>query len=242
MRIMAERSEGGTVGPSDPCMSAGCHQAAMDAAPPSRYEGRVPVLQANRELLDAFRRGERAALATVYRAYVDDVYNLVRRGFSMEKRGVTVPGVSQPERQRDLVQDVFLRAFSERARLAYDGLSPYRPYLLRIAKNLIIDEGRRLERLVLTADPIDEAEVLPGPEWSPEEEAHWSPLRAAARSFCEGLAPDLQRFVKLRFEEEASQAQVAKAMGVTRRRVRTWEETIRKELLRHLRRLGRLLE
>ena len=92
----------------------------------------MTVFSGRRELLDQFRSGDRAALRTVYERYVDDVETLARRGFTIESsehvyvRGVSGDGV------RELVQDTFTRAFASSARTAYDGISPYRPYLLRI--------------------------------------------------------------------------------------------------------------
>lgn len=52
-----------------------------------RARGTMPIFDNNRELLDRFRRGERAALAAVYEHYVDDVALLARRGFAIDARG-----------------------------------------------------------------------------------------------------------------------------------------------------------
>ena len=41
------------------------------------------------------------------------------------------------------MQEAFRRAFEERARSAYDGLRPYRRYLLTITRNLVIDQLRK---------------------------------------------------------------------------------------------------
>jgi len=74
----------------------------------------------------------------------------------------------------DVVQEVFVRALSEKARTSYDGLRPYRPYLLRIAKNLMIDRARRIGRRPsqVTSSPgevdiddlIDRNAPMPEPE------------------------------------------------------------------------------
>ncbi len=47
----------------------------------------MSIFDNNRELLDRFRRGDRAALAEVYEHYVDDVALLARRGFTIESAG-----------------------------------------------------------------------------------------------------------------------------------------------------------
>jgi RNA polymerase sigma factor (sigma-70 family) len=192
-------------------------------------------------LLEAFRRGERAALTTVYYRYVDDVAALVRRGFSLEGQRGAIRGIVEPDRQRDLVQEVFLRCFSEQARRSYDGVSPFRPYLMRITKNLMIDEARRAGRFV--AAPEDGGDAPgPPPELSipsPEDELEWRYLREQTRAYCATLSETLQRFIALRFEEEHSQRDVAAALQVTRRKVRTWERQVRAGLRRHLNKLRR---
>src|SRR5262245_54234460 len=102
----------------------------------------MPVFDNNRDLLDRFRRGERAALSEVYERYVDDVATLARRGFTMEAQGhVYVPG-ADIDGEHELVQDTFVKAFADAARQSFDGLRPYRPFLLRITKNLMIDRFR----------------------------------------------------------------------------------------------------
>ena len=194
----------------------------------------MTVFENDRELLKAFRAGERTALSKVYRFYADDVAGLIRRGFAVGDAGVTVPGVKEPAQQLDLVQEVFLRAFAERARLSYDGLSPFRPWLLRIAKNLVIDEGRRLGVIkALAARGDDEpTAVLPV---SPEEELEWNTLREATKAYAGALSPALRDFVRLRFEEGCSQAELADRLQVSRRKVRTMEEEVRDGLRAHLR-------
>lgn len=130
----------------------------------------MTVFLDNRALLDAFRRGDRAALTEVYRRYVDEVAGVVRHGFALG--GKAVRGVREVDCQRDLVQEVFVRCFSEAARKGYDGISPFRPYLLRIAKNLMIDEARKSGRAVVL-EP-GEAEAPAGVEVgvpSPEEDS-----------------------------------------------------------------------
>lgn len=195
----------------------------------------MTVFEGNRPLLDAFRRGDRAALTTVYGHYVKSVATLVRLGFRLTTSRVSIPGISDEARARDVIQEVFVRAFSERARLAYDGLSLFRPWLLRIAKNLMIDEGRRAGRMTVeaSAEPNgdDPHEVLPV---SAEEELLQHRLREATREYCATLDAEAKRFVQLRFEEERSQAEVAELMNTTRRRVRTLEDMVRAGLRKHL--------
>ena len=112
----------------------------------------MTIFRDDRPLLDAFRRGDRAAAERVYYHYVDDVDKLVRRGFILDaKETIRVPGIGDADAAADLVQEVFVRALSEPARLSYDGLRPYRPYLLRIAKNLLIDRLRATKNAAIVS-------------------------------------------------------------------------------------------
>jgi RNA polymerase sigma factor (sigma-70 family) len=207
----------------------------------------MTVLSENRALLEGFRRGERDALTEVYRAYVDDVARLVRRGFVVEAHGHWhVRGVADVDEEHELVQETFARAFADRARASYDGLRPYRPFLLRIAKNLLIDRARRLRRDAQLG-PLDEATLdgaalaEPSEADDPEDRARaaeWSGLAESARGFVAGLDDESRRFVELRFTEGLSQAETAARLEVTRRRVRTLETRVLRALGRHLRRQG----
>jgi RNA polymerase sigma factor (sigma-70 family) len=200
----------------------------------------MTVLAGDRGLLDAFRRGDRAALATVYFHYVDDIAAVVRNGFSIPATGARVRGAADEQTERDLVQEVFARAFAPRARAAYDGIRPYRAYLRRIAKNLLIDRVRAAGHTVSLDD--DDAEIVVEPEAAEAEPAWsaWVAQRRETEAYVASLAPDLQRLVKLRFEDELSQNQAAEALGISRRRVRTLELRIQRGLRKALRRAGLL--
>jgi RNA polymerase sigma factor (sigma-70 family) len=177
-------------------------------------------LERDRALLDAFRGGERRALEKVYRAYVKDVVAIVRYGFTVQDKRVF--GESDPQAQLDIAQDVFVRAFSDSGRKGYDGLRPYGPYIRRITRNLMIDRARIAGREVPVDD--DETFVRPGPAPDAEESLHFARLSRETRAFLATQDDELATFVKLRFEQELSQAEVAERMRATRRRVRTLEQ------------------
>jgi len=203
----------------------------------------------DRALLDRFRRGDREALAAVYTRYVDEVATLARRGFTMESSGhVYVRGTGR-DGERELVQETFAKAFAEKARIAYDGLQPYRPYLLRITKNLMIDRYRTDQRAArgLELDDVgvgDLEEILAAnAEFLQREETpdlHWTTLLAAAKEYVATLDAESQQLVNLRFEEELSQDEVAAKMGCSRRRVRTVEDRVQHSLRSWLKQRGLL--
>jgi RNA polymerase sigma factor (sigma-70 family) len=206
----------------------------------------MSIFENDRDLLDRFRRGDRAALAAVYERYVDEVATLARRGFTLESQGHVYVAGLDADGERELVQETFVKAFSEEARTSFDGLRPYRPFLLRVTKNLMIDRfrARRKEGLREEGGGIGDIEELleadgdleARPER--EEDLHWKKLSAATSEFLAGVDRESRELVRLRFEEELSQDTVAEQLGCSRRRVRTVESRLQKLLLRHLRRLG----
>jgi RNA polymerase sigma-70 factor (ECF subfamily) len=194
------------------------------------------LLLGDRSLLDAFRRGDAQALTKVYYQHVDDVARLVRRGFVLDAQGgARVFGAPNADIERELVQETFLRAFSPAGRRAYDGLRPYRPYLLRIAKNLLIDRHRR-RRPEVSLEAWPEVAALDAAPLGPELEQSLDDrkLFEVTKVYLQSLPAEEREIVRLRFEEGLSQDVVSEQLGVTRRRVRSVEESVQRGLERHL--------
>lgn len=196
----------------------------------------MTLFQQNPELLDPFRDGEREALERVYHAYVDAVEAAARRGFALGN--YRLPGARQEADVKDLIQECFVKAFAERTRHAYDGTRPYKPYLLRILRNLMIDRARSAGawREELT-DELDTKEPTPLAEpltRAPDEEVHWSRMRDAYREYHEELDEEERAFIALRYVDEMSQREIAEEMSTTRRHIRTLDNRIRDGLKRFL--------
>jgi RNA polymerase sigma factor (sigma-70 family) len=196
----------------------------------------MTIFANDRALLDRFRSGDRAALAAVFEHYVDDVATLARRGFTIESSGHTYVRGATRDGEYELVQETFAKAFTERARLAYDGLSPYRPYLLRITKNLMIDRYRAQQKEARTID----VDSLDGFEPAAEEpvDPDWLKLSAATAEYVATLSSEQRELVRLRFDEGGSQDRVAEVLRCSRRRVRTLERDISKGLRSWLKQRG----
>jgi RNA polymerase sigma-70 factor, ECF subfamily len=195
----------------------------------------LTVFLDNKPLLEAFKSGGADAIRRVYRHYINDVERFVRAKLA-------APGGVDFDLQRDVVQEIFIRAFSPNARLAFDGERPYKPYLLSISRNIVIDfvrkRGREGRHLYFSDGPLDAGPEIAS-DGSPDrdrasEEMHWDRCWEASREYISGLDALTRRFVQLRFFEEMPQLDVADALGITRWKVRSLEGRVQKGLRRYL--------
>jgi RNA polymerase sigma factor (sigma-70 family) len=76
------------------------------------------------------------------------------------------------------------------------------------------------------------------PDAAAEESLHSRALSAATAEYVASLLAQEQEFIRLRFEEELGQREVAAALGVSRRRVRTLETHVQDGLRRFLEQRG----
>lgn len=181
----------------------------------------MPSTTIDDETLSAFRAGDRETLGRVYRDYVDrlDAYLSY---LARSSRG----GSWNSSTLSDLRQDVFLRAFSDRARERFDGQRPFRPYLHAIARNRFIDALQAGSREIPTAP-----EDLPGGQAADADlEAADPVVTAKLRAFLEALSDDLKTICEYRFVRGWPQASTCKALGLTRRQLRTKETRLRRTL------------
>lgn len=201
----------------------------------------MPLLTEDRELLDAFRRGERWALERVYLEYVGGVARRLRLGFAVPgQKGTVVHGLSQPFELETAVQEVFLRAFRERARLSYDGIRPYRDFLAGITKHVVLDELRKRQRSkVESMSAVDLERMAPvDPSASPEASLEVKEAILTVERFLRDECDDKdRRLYALRYQEDRSQSDAAQAAGLTRIQVRRWETKFRGRMLRYLKRV-----
>src|SRR4051794_26188068 len=104
----------------------------------------MSLLTEDRQLLTRFRAGERQSMETVFRHYAPQLSALVARGLSTRGGRIRPPS---PFEVGAVVQEAFARAFTEKARGAYDGASDYLQYLAAIARNELLNQQRSREDL-----------------------------------------------------------------------------------------------
>jgi RNA polymerase sigma factor (sigma-70 family) len=217
----------------------------------------MSLLSGDRTLLEAFRRGERVALARVYDEYAPGIAAFLTRGFTFASKGrpLQFRGFHQPFDLENAVQETFVRAFSDRARQAYDGINPYRSYVTVIARNFVLSELRSREvaasQLVMPRDDPEELssgeeELLHLPlahlelQLSAEATLLQRELAQLVRGFLDELNDVERALFSARFEEELSQVAAGVRAGLSQMQVRTLEKKLRRRFLRHMQQSGYL--
>lgn len=210
------------------------------------------ILLESRELLDGFRRGDKNALLAVYRHYVRDVTRFLMAGFSFDSGGqrCTFRGFRGGYEIEAALQEIFRRAFEERARLAYNGIDPYKPYLLRIARNAVINDLKSRHPIlfrfraggavILEPTPEADPDALRSPVFSPEEQHEAKEVGDLVAKFLGALDVQGREVFRLRFEEGLSAEETGKRLGLTRSQIRTRESKMRAAFLEHMQRSGYL--
>jgi len=190
----------------------------------------MPLLVEDRALLDAFRRGEEPALARVYDFYSDDVARFLasRASSGMGLRALDVEAAHQ---------ETFVRAFRAEHRSAYDGLRPYRPYLLAIARSAAVSLLRSAGKVARESVGLQDAPAVPAMAAeapTPEEEAMSAEVKRLVGSFLDQLGEGERALARLRFMDGASQEKAASELRLSRQQVRTVESKVRRAFTRFL--------
>jgi RNA polymerase sigma factor (sigma-70 family) len=216
------------------------------------------LLIKNPELLSAFRRGEKAAMEQVYRFYVKGVSHFLQKGFSFRssERFFYFKGYRSPFDLHNAVQEVFRRAFEERARLSYNGVNSYSNWILAIARNMVINQFRNKEipfsqfedrtgeggpRQFENEITEEFSGVLYGTASEKQDIAlENAQLRELMQRFMAQLSEEDRELVRLRYTEGLGQEEAAKELKSTRMKIRTQESKIRRRLIGYLRNSGYL--
>lgn len=190
------------------------------------------LLSTRPDLLVAFREGQREAMKAVFEAYEPLVRNIARTGFQGFSGFRSICDVD------DAVSATFVAAFEPRARLSYDGLSPYHSYLAGIARNTMRSQLRKLGREVPSTLDVGQ-ESLPDEAPGPEEELDRETRSLLIPRFKEHLRePVLVSVCEQALAHGRSEQDVADRLGMTRHQVRKALATVRKRIESFLRQEG----
>ncbi|HXU74823.1 MAG TPA: sigma-70 family RNA polymerase sigma factor [Polyangia bacterium] len=222
----------------------------------------MSLLIERRELLDRFKRGERRALEEVYRHYAPEVAAFLQRGFTFHSAGraLRFSGYAQPFDLDNALQETFVRAFKESARVGYDGLHLYKSYLLAIARNLVLDEFRNREVAMSPfidaldsgggaepvahegedAAPSSTTSDAPSAGVSAEQEFLRHELGRLYAAFVARLDDKDRTFFRHRFEEQQTQVEAGAACGLSHMQARTLEKKLRRAFLEFMQTNGYL--
>lgn len=198
------------------------------------------MLKNDYSLSKLYRQGDPAALRVMYRRYAKDIGKFIKNRFINPNTGVPFSCTLDDEIQQDLIQEIFLRFFSENARRSYDSSHTFRSFILAIAKNTVIDFLRKkpLDALrhtvtdsrVVEADNEEPAESLSAGqgkyEQSIEDLLYRKQCIAATKAYISTLDELLKDLIRLRFVDELTQEQAAGQLNLTRWKVRALEKKI----------------
>lgn len=193
----------------------------------------MPLFRENPELLLPFREGQPRALETVYRYYVRPTDSYLRA----LARFARAPELAQASAIADLLQEVFVRAFSPHARASYDGLREFSPYLNTIARNCFMDALRKRRKEAL---PLGDQEPCLALEDAEPSQIYDPQILAVLRAYLSDLPPELRGVYEQRFVLGVSQEAACETLGISRRTLRTGEDRLRTGLRKALQLAGLL--
>ena len=177
-------------------------------------------------LVQRCRTGDAAAWEQIVRDYSRRIYNLAYRF------------TGNNESAEDLTQDVFVRV--------YRALGQYDPsqgnlsnWLMRLARNLIIDDYRRRQRTPTDgSDALDDHEYhLHGSSDGPERSLQRHERRMQVHAAIKKLSPELRECVILRDIEELAYAEIVDLLKIPEGTVKSRINRGRIELAKILKRM-----
>ena len=207
-------------------------------------------LAKNKELLESFRAGDRDAMDEIYRHYSPGVLRFLRNGFTFRSGGghCYFKGIKIQDSLEVAVQEVFRRAFEERARNAYNGINSFSNWVLAISRNMVINQFRNREiamsdyispsddgrgQMAVVDSPTNEtyAGVLYGTKKKSQDESfEQNELGTLIQEFMSALTEEDRKLLVFRFIDNQSQEEAAIALDSTRMKIRTAEAKLRRRL------------
>lgn len=198
---------------------------------PDRPRKDLPVGE-DESLAVSFKQGDKKALTGIYERYVKIVAHVFRAGI-ITATGTRI-GANESVRS-DLIQEVFVRAFSPSTMGNYDPGRAYRPYLLAIARHVLIDWHRKERRQRQLVARLCEFSLPPRSQPPTHAMAIDESTGAAATviaTYVRHLPASSREIYEYRVVQGRSQRQTATMLGLTRQVVRTLERRLHQDLRR----------
>lgn len=149
--------------------------------------------------------GDRAAFGLLMHRYAGAVYNLAYRM------------LGNAEDAEDASQEIFLRAYTRLT--SFDRERRFSTWVLSIGSNYCIDRLRRRRFTWLTLD--DASFTLPSAEPGPERSALKREQRASVQQALQKLPEHYRLVMVLRYWQDLSYEEIAKATGLTESTIKT---------------------
>lgn len=187
---------------------------------------KLALMSSDAEWVQRCIEGEATAWADVVRQYSRRIYNLAYR-FTASHAAA-----------EDLTQEVFIRVY--RSLNQYDAsLGDLSNWLMRLARNLIIDDYRKRQRTPTDAsdDLADHEYHLPSVSDSPQRNLERQERRLQVHEAIKKLSPDLRECVILRDIEELSYQEIVDLLKIPEGTVKSRINRGRIELAKILRRM-----
>lgn len=170
--------------------------------------------KSDEQLMELLCQGRQEALGVLVSRYENSVFRFC------------VHYLKDQERARDMAQETFLRVYSARAR--FDGNRAFGPWVLRIARNLCLNELRRRRTVTMTSlqdyateAQHDGAEIFPSTADGPDAQAMDGERRAALEAALDQLDEEAREIIVLRFFQRMSAKEIAQIVGGTDGAIRT---------------------
>lgn len=182
----------------------------------------------DKALIIRAKQGDMHAFAEIVECYKDKIYAFLFRL------------TASREDAYDLAQEVFLRVFNNLH--TFDDTMRFSPWLYRIAQNLAVDHLRKRRNLVYLDEPSGEDGGLywqiESDEPGPEEIVEFSDLKQSLEDALTKLSPMYRTVLLLRFVQELSYEDMARALDLPLTTVKTRLHRAREALREHLTKQG----
>ncbi|MDF1666003.1 MAG: RNA polymerase sigma factor [Planctomycetota bacterium] len=148
--------------------------------------------------------GDRKAFRTLYDRYVQDIFEMLRRL------------LWNPQQAEDALQETFIRFYQNLS--SYDTERPLRPYLLKIAHNIAIDQLRSRKRIIVTKAQL--TEDVKG-EDTVQKAARQAEIKEIVDLALTRLDTDQRAILILRHIQELKMHEIATVLSCSERAART---------------------